>query len=62
MKKNQIAQADTKPFRGDKYGVYWHAGGWYCAPYAADGISHYQQDGTQTLEEANAEAATNERS
>lgn len=45
-----------KPFRGEKVGVYWHRGGWYCAGYCADGVTHYQQTGTQTLAEANAEA------
>lgn len=50
-----------KPFRGVKVGVYWHGGGWYCAPYAADGVSHYQQTGAQTLSEANAEAESLER-
>ena len=45
-----------KPHRGENYGVYWHGGGWYCAAYCADGQSHYQQTGRQTLAEANAEA------
>lgn len=57
-KANQMKNTteSEKPHRGEKYGVYWHGGGWYCAAYCADGVSHYQQTGTQTLAEANAEA------
>lgn len=59
--KNKAEAKQEKPFRGNKVGVYWHGGGWYCAGYAADGVSHYQQTGTQTLAEANAEAEAIER-
>lgn len=38
--------AKTKPkqslFRGDKWGVFAGANGYYCAAMAADGVSHYQ--------------------